>query len=178
VHPHPENAICFGNNHLPMVTTSNASFTPKQQHPDGKPSGEPTLGIHLGDKSEPMQTMNQLYFDRKQPSKNSLPESTMKELRNTHFNLGLMPQEYRTENDYYKKSNQAPTKLTYEIPSYDSGTWVDKQAKFYASTTSKQELPAREVKPFERAVQVTRSGIDFGGHGHSYASEFKQKYQS
>lgn len=164
-----------------MVTTSNASFTPKQQLTDSKPSGDLALGIHLGDKSEPMQTINQLYFDRKQPSKNSLPETTMKELRNTHFNLGLMPQQYRTENDYYKKTLQAkesqgPTKLTYEIPSYDSGTWVDKQAKFYASTTSKQELPSREVKPFERAIQVTRSGIDFGGHNNSYASEFKQKY--
>lgn len=105
----------------------------------------------------------------------------MKELRNTHFQLGLMPQQYRTENDHYKhaqhaRDTQAPNKLTYEIPTYESGTWVDKQAKFYSSTTNKQELPAREVKPFERAVQVTRSGIDFGGHSSAYASEFKQKY--
>ena len=50
-HSHPENAISFGKNQLPMVTTSNASFTPKQLQTEGKDRGEPTLGIHLGDKS-------------------------------------------------------------------------------------------------------------------------------
>jgi hypothetical protein len=159
-----------------MVTTSNASFTPKQLQAEAKRSGEPALGIQLGDKSDPMQTISQLYFDRKQPSKNSLPESTMKELRSTHFNLGLMPQHYQTENDHYKQTHaQGPTKLTFEIPTYESGTWVDKQARFNASTTNKQELPSRDVKPFERAVQATRPGIDFGGYGAAYASEFKQK---
>lgn len=106
-----------------MVTTSNASYTPKQIQPDSNKKTEPTLGIQLGDKSDPMQTINQLYYTRKEPSKNSLPESTMKELRNTHFNLGLMPQQYSTENDYYKqthaaKDSQGGSKLTYEIPTY------------------------------------------------------------
>lgn len=101
-----------------MVTTSNASYTPKQLQAESAKQGEGPLGIHLGDSSDPMQTMNQLYYNRKEASKNSLPESTMKELRNTHFNLGLMPQQYRTENDYYKnthaaKDSQGAAKLTY-----------------------------------------------------------------
>jgi hypothetical protein len=50
-HSHAENAISFGNNQLPMATTSNASYTPKQLQPEGKSSGEPALGIHLGDTS-------------------------------------------------------------------------------------------------------------------------------
>jgi hypothetical protein len=93
---HTENAICFGNNQLPMVTTNNTSFTPKQLEAEIWKNKEPTLGIMLGDKSEPMETINQQYYNRKEISQNSLPESTMKELRNTHFNLGLMPQQYQT----------------------------------------------------------------------------------
>lgn len=48
---HTENSICFGNNQLPLVTTSNASFTPKRVEVEIKKSNEATLGIMLGDKS-------------------------------------------------------------------------------------------------------------------------------
>ena len=67
------NAICFGNNLLPMVTTSGASFTPKEvQQNRAKP--EQTMGITLGGgKTEPMQTINQLYYTQKELSKASLP---------------------------------------------------------------------------------------------------------
>jgi hypothetical protein len=58
------NAICFGNHALPMLTTSGASFTPKEgQALRVKP--EATLGVRLGDKGDPMQTINQLYYTHK-----------------------------------------------------------------------------------------------------------------
>ncbi len=77
-----------------MVTINNTSFTPKNLEPESKKNKEPALGIMLGDKSQPMETINQLYYNKKEITKNALPESTMKELRSTHFNLGLMPQQY------------------------------------------------------------------------------------
>lgn len=47
------NAICFGNNVLPMMTTSGASYTQKEVQLNRiKP--EQTLGVNLGGKSEPM----------------------------------------------------------------------------------------------------------------------------
>ena len=97
----------------------------------------------------------------------------MKELRNTHFNLGLMPQQYQTENDHYKKmhaAKQNQAKLTFEIPVYETGTWTDKNAQFNSSTTNKRELPNREVKPFERAAPNQRTGIELGGHTSNYTS--------
>jgi hypothetical protein len=88
-----------------------------------------------------------------------------------------MPQQYHTENDHYSNPQnslkQTTNQLTYQIPVYESGTWVDKEARFNSATTNKKELPARDTKPFERAVQVTRSGIDLGGHSSNYKSEFK-----
>jgi hypothetical protein len=118
-----------------------------------------------------METMNQLYYTQKEISKASLPEATMKELRGTHFQLGQMPQKYVTENHNYRSASQAhEPKLSEKIPVYESGTWVDKQAKFGGLTTYQRELAQREVKPFERAVQVTRNGMDLGGHQSNYQS--------
>ena len=83
----------------------------------------------------------------------------MKELRGTHFQMGQAQLQYQTESNNYRS-----------IPTYESGTWNDKQAKFAATTTSKLELPARQVKPFERAVQAASNGIELGGHVGQYTS--------
>ena len=122
--------------------------------------------------------MNQHYFTEKQLTKNELPESTMKELRNTHFHLGAMPQNYQTESGYYKHPSSQPpgtSNMDFKIPTYESGTWVDKEARFKGTTTNQKELPARETKPFEKASQAHRPGIELGGHQPNYQSEFKSK---
>lgn len=54
------------------------------------------MGVKLGDKAEAMETMNQLYYNQKEYSKVQLPESTMKELRGTHFQMGQAPLQYQT----------------------------------------------------------------------------------
>lgn len=62
---HAQNAISFGNHQLPLITTNNASFTPKYLEQQSHKSSQPTLGIVLGDKSQPMETINQQYYTRK-----------------------------------------------------------------------------------------------------------------
>jgi hypothetical protein len=135
------------------------------------------MGVLLGEANEPKQTINQLYFDKKTPVKTALPESTIKELRGTHFGMGQAPLNYQTESSNYRSRPGASqdSKLNFKIPSYETGTWVDKDAKFYGQTTNKRELPQREVKPFEKASQSNRGGIEIGGHTGSYMSEFKGK---
>jgi hypothetical protein len=56
----------------------------------------------------------------------------MKELRATHFQMGQMAQQFATESGNYRSvpTGGLESKLTYKIPAYESGTWVDKQAKF------------------------------------------------
>ena len=44
------------------------------------------------------------------------------------------------------------------MPAYESGTWVDKDARFNGQTTNKRELPEREVKAFEKVGQINRGG--------------------
>ncbi len=43
------------------------------------------------------------------------------------------------------------------IPQYDSGTWVPKDAKFDGRTTNNRDLPARKVEPFSKAEPKTKS---------------------
>jgi hypothetical protein len=84
-----------------MVTTNGVSYTPKEAvRVKAKP--EPSSGVKFGDKSEPMETINQLYYTQKEMSKACLPESTMNELRNTHFNLGQAQLQYQTESQNYR----------------------------------------------------------------------------
>jgi hypothetical protein len=46
-----DNAIVFGNHQIPMVTTNNASFTPKSiDPPSAKIQNQSVQGINLGDK--------------------------------------------------------------------------------------------------------------------------------
>lgn len=68
----------------------------------------------------------------------------MRELRNTHFNLGGMSNGYVTENtqNYHKPPLSSLNDKT-KIPEYEVGTWNPKNAKFNASTTNRRELPAR-----------------------------------
>ena len=152
-----ENAICFGTQALPLLTTNHTSYTPKEAQ-RAKVNPEPTMGVLFGEANEPKQTMNQLYFDQKAPSKAALPESTIKELRGTHFGMGEAPLTYQTESHNYRSvpGKSVGTKLNFKIPTYETGTWVDKNAKFYGQTTNKRELPEREVKPFEKASQANR----------------------
>ena len=102
----------------------------------------------------------------------------MKELRGTHFNMGQASLNYQTENNYYRATpgSSVDSKLHSKMPTYESGTWNVKNAKFNGNTTNKSELPTRDVKPFERAVQYTRNGMDLGGYSGTYTTEFKKKY--
>ena len=88
--------------------------------------------------------------------------------------MGQASLNYQTENNYYRANPGRSVDM--KMPVYESGTWNHKNAKFNGSTTNKSELPARDVKPFERAVQYTRNGMDLGGHPGTYTSEFKQQY--
>lgn len=174
----PDNAICFGTQALPMLTTNAASFTAKQATKQ-KLSAEPALGVVLGESNEDMQTMNQLFHNKKQPVKVGLPESTMKELRGTHFGMGQAPLNYHTESNNNYRSTPGPLgqgQLSSKAPVYESGTWMKKDAKFQGQTTNQKEFPQCEVKPFERVAQFTRNGMDLGGHVGDYTSEFKGKY--
>ena len=127
-----------------MLTTNHASFTPKEGQ-RVKFNPEPAMGVCLGDANEPKQTINQMYYDRKNPVKASLPESTMKELRGTHFGMGQAPLSYQTESNNYRSTpgKSQNSNIDFKIPIYESGTWVDKEAKFNAQTTYKRELPQR-----------------------------------
>jgi hypothetical protein len=166
-----DNAICLGTQALPMLTTSHASYTPKEAV-RAKISHQPALGVRIGDQHEPMQTMNQLYFTKKEATQACLPEATMKELRNTHFGMGQAPLSYQTESHNYRSvPGRSPnSQLNFKIPTYEAGTWVDKAAKFEGQTTSKRELPQREVKPFERVSQFTHSGMELGSHPGVYTT--------
>lgn len=59
-----DNAICFGTQALPKVTTNHSSFTPKEAQ-RVKANCEPAQGVVLGDMTSSMETMNQQYFNRK-----------------------------------------------------------------------------------------------------------------
>ena len=59
-----DNAICFGTQALPKVTTNHSSFTPKEAQ-RVKVNREPVQGVVLGDMTSSMETMNQQYFNRK-----------------------------------------------------------------------------------------------------------------
>lgn len=125
---HSGDAISLGNHQLPMITTNNASYIGKKREEGGlgwKEGGEVGPGICLGDNGTSMETVNQQYFTAKPIAKNTLPEATMKELRNTHFNLGGMPQQYQTESNYYQhpqmqqsKPNPNGSKMNFTVPTY------------------------------------------------------------
>ena len=76
----------------------------------------------------------------------------MKELRNTHFNLGGMSAGYGTENtqNYHKPPPEA-LNVEMNMPQYETGTWNQKNAPFNANTTNKRELPVRQVEPYSKA---------------------------
>lgn len=101
------------------------------------------MGVNLGDMYEPMGTINQQYYDKKEIRKASLPESTMKELRGTHFGMGQAGLNYQTENHHYRNAPGKSQDLNFKIPVYESGTWASKNAKFNGQTTNKRDLPER-----------------------------------
>ena len=47
------------------------------------------------------------------------------------------------------------------MPTYEVGSWNDKNAKFNGQTTNKRDLPQRDVKPFERVSQFTVNHSSF-----------------
>ena len=56
----------FGNHYLPKVTTNNTDYVKKISTPNEiKNSLQQSSSLVLGDKSENMQTINQIYFDEK-----------------------------------------------------------------------------------------------------------------
>ena len=96
----------------------------------------------------------------------------MKELRGTHFGMGQSTLNYQTENHHYRNApgKNSQSKYDFKIPTYEAGTWNDKNAKFKGQTTNNRELPQRDVKPFEKVTQFTRNGMDLGGHSGSYTT--------
>lgn len=55
----------------------------------------------------------------------------MKELRNTHFNLGGMPNNFQTEMGSNYNSPPLESLSNFKSgPRYESGNWVPKDAKF------------------------------------------------
>jgi hypothetical protein len=68
---HTQNAIVFGNHHLPKVTTNNMDFVKKVQNENEvKNSFQQTSSLVLGEKPEAMTTINQQFFDSKPLLKN------------------------------------------------------------------------------------------------------------
>lgn len=61
-----KNAIVFGNHQLPKITTNTADYVKKTPTSNEiKNSLQQSSSLVLGDKSEDMKTMNQVYFDEK-----------------------------------------------------------------------------------------------------------------
>lgn len=56
------------------------------------------------------------------------------------------------------------------VPNYQSGTWVPKDAKFDGKTTNNRELPARQIEPFSRAEPKTKGGFSLGNQGNNYTT--------
>jgi hypothetical protein len=56
------------------------------------------------------------------------------------------------------------------VPQYESGKWVQKDAKFDGRTTNNRDLPARKVEPFSRAEPKTKSEFSLGNQGVSYTT--------
>lgn len=95
----------------------------------------------------------------------------MKELRNTHFNLGGMPTSFQTEmNSNYNAPNFDKANNYRSVPKYESGTWVAKEAKFDGSTTNNRELPARPVQPYAKAQPKNKQGFHLGNQGNYYTT--------
>lgn len=92
----------------------------------------------------------------------------MNELRATHFNLGGMKNNYKTENNLYSPYNQADLAPKVQIPSYECGTWVDKNAKFDAHSTNQREFNAKPVEPFKKHQANRRGGFELGGFQTKY----------
>ena len=74
--------------------------------------------------------------------------------------MGQAPLSYQTENSNYRSTpgQSQNSNLNFKMPAYESGTWVDKDARFNGQTTNKRELPEREVKAFEKVGQINRGG--------------------
>lgn len=66
------NGVVFGNNNIPMVSTSAAAYTEKERQQTNS-ALKHTSTLVLGGKQEPMKTINQHYFDEKPILKNTLP---------------------------------------------------------------------------------------------------------
>ena len=172
IKPEGGNAINFGNYQLPMTTTNNSDFTPKEMAKNyAHNSLQQSSSLILGDKGQDMGTMNQKFYDHKPILRNELPESTMKELRATHFNLGGMSSSYQTEmNGNYNMPHSDSLSMAAKIPEYESGTWVNKNAKFEGTTTNKRELPNRQVEAYQKHEPKVKGGFSLGDQGSSYGT--------
>lgn len=56
----------------------------------------------------------------------------------------------------YNSSNIEPKA---QIPSYESGTWVDKSAKFDAQSTNHREFGSKPVEPYQKHGANNRKGF-------------------
>jgi len=101
----------------------------------------------------------------------------MKELRSTHFNLGSMKPSYQTEANLYRScnANSSSNQNKFEIPTYESGTWVDKEARFNAQTTNQREFSSKDVEPYKKHDIKVKGGFEFGSSKPTYETEFKKK---
>lgn len=69
-----------------------------------------------------------------------------------------MSNNFQTEmsSNYGSPPAEAFTQLK-SAPHYESGAWVQKDAKFQGVTTNNRELPARKIEPYTKAKPKTNS---------------------
>ena len=161
-----------------MITTNNSDYTTKEAPYSGQINStlQQSSSLVLGDKGQSMETINQLYYNEKPITKNELPESTMRELRATHFNLGGAKSPYETEmGGNYHKPPIDSLAMASQCPNYESGTWVPKNSKLESGTTNRRELPNRPVEPYHKHEPRVKGGFALGSQGNSYGTEFSQK---
>ena len=67
------------------------------------------------------------------------------------------------------------SKVEVAIPSFESGSWNEKNGKFRSSTTSKSELPVRANFGYSKAEPKVKGGFALGAYSNSYNTEFQNK---
>lgn len=99
----------------------------------------------------------------------------MSELRATHFNLGGSKNNYRTETNLYQAYNASNIEPKAQIPTYQTGTWVDKSAKFDAQSTNHREYGSKPVEPYKKHEANNRGGFQLGSFKTKYETQFSKK---
>ena len=78
-----------------------------------------------------------------------------------------MKPSYQTEANLYQACNSG-SQNKFEIPTYESGTWVDKEAKFSGQSTNQREFSEKNVEPYKKYETKVKGGFDLGGYKQNY----------